>query len=351
VLALAACRDDGRGSAELGGVDRAASLITRFLEETLPVGASGSLVAARDGELVHCAGFGLADREARAAATCDTVYDIQSITKQFTAAAILKLELMGRLEVTDPIGTFLGPVPADKREITLHQLLTHTAGLIDALGGDYAQLTREEMVAGALASKLRWRPGAGYHYSNLGYSILAAVIEKVSGVGYEQFLAEQLFAPAGMTATGYVLPAWRPEQVAVEYDARGASHGRPFDHRWADDGPYWNLRGNGGLLTTARDMFRWHLALDGNEILDEQTKDKLFRPHVVATEGPGSSYGYGWVVQQSSDHGRVVWHDGGNDWNFSMFTRLLDERIMVFWVTNRYATGKSDRTSRGSSRS
>jgi CubicO group peptidase (beta-lactamase class C family) len=89
--------------------------IARFLHDTLPRGASGSLVAARDGEIVHCEGFGMADREARIAAGCDTVYDVMSMTKQFTAAAILKLEMMGKLDVTDPIGTYVGPAPADRR--------------------------------------------------------------------------------------------------------------------------------------------------------------------------------------------------------------------------------------------
>jgi CubicO group peptidase (beta-lactamase class C family) len=335
VLAPAAC---GSGEDPTGpeGGDLVDPAVERFLADTLPEGASGTLAAARDGELVHCDGFGMADREARVAAACDTVYDIQSITKQFTAAAILKLEMMGELRVSDPIGEHLGPAPSDKREITLHELLTHTAGLPAALGGDYERLSREQMVAAALASELRSPPGADYRYSNLGYSLLASIVEKASGMGYEEFLAEHLFAPAGMTQTGYVLPEWEPDMVAVEYDARGEPQGRPFEHPWADDGPYWNLRGNGGLLTTARDMFRWHLALEGGEVLDERAKRKLFTPHVLEFQGGASYYGYGWVVLRTDDHGRVVWHDGGNAWSFSLVTRLLDEGVVVFWTTNRY---------------
>ena len=138
-------------------------------------------------------------------------------------------------------------------------MLTHTSGLVDVLGGDYERQTRGSMLAGALESELQARPGAEYAYSNVGYSVLAAIVEKASGIGYEEFLAKHLFAPAGMTQTGYVLPDWEPGQVAVEYDRQGRPHGRPLDHPWASDGPYWNLRGNGGLLSTARDMFRWQL--------------------------------------------------------------------------------------------
>src|SRR3712207_1662857 len=258
--------------------------VGKFLDETLPDGTSGTVVAARGGSVAHCRGFGLADRDAKVAARCDTVYDTMSMTKQFTAAAILKLEMMGKLRVTDPLSKFVGPVPDDKRTITLHHLLTHTAGLTEQLGGDYEALSRREMLDGALESELRSAPGSEYSYSNLGYSILAAIIEQVSGRSYEEFLAENLFAPAGMTQTGYVLPEWKPDQVAVEYDENGEPKGKPFDHPWAEDGPYWNLRGNGGLLSTARDMFRWHVALRDDDVLSKSAKDKLFKPHVPEEE-------------------------------------------------------------------
>jgi CubicO group peptidase (beta-lactamase class C family) len=270
------------------------------------------------------------------AAGCDTVYDVMSMTKQFTAAAILKLETMGELRVSDRIGTHLGAVPRDKRRITLHHLLTHTSGLIDSLGGDYEPLSREQMLAGALDSKLRSRPGESHYYSNLGYSVLAAIVEKASGMGYEEFLAEHLFAPAGMTQTGYVLPRWTPGRVAVEYDPRGRPRGKPFDHPWADDGPYWNLRGNGGLLSTARDMFRWHLALERNEVLGRAAKRKLFKPHVREQPGGDSYYGYGWVITRPGRSGRVAWHNGGNGLSYGELTRLLGRGVMVFWVTNQY---------------
>jgi CubicO group peptidase (beta-lactamase class C family) len=336
VLMLSACGDGGRDPTAAEGRDPTNRSVARFLHDTLPKAASGTLVAARDGEMVHCQGFGLADRETHVAAGCDTVYDTMSMTKQFTAAAILKLEMMGKLRVSDPITAYIGPVPKDKREITVHHLLTHSSGLIDALGGDYEPVTREQMLAGALESRLRSRPGEKHHYSNLGYSVLGAIIEKVSGMGYEDFLAEHLFAPAGMTQTGYVLPEWRPHQVAVDYDARGRPHGRPFDHRWADAGPYWNLRGNGGLLSTARDMFRWHIALRRGTVLSRRAKKKLFKAHVREEPGGDSHYGYGWVVSESDRFGRVVWHNGGNRWSYGELARLLDAGVMVFWVTNQY---------------
>jgi CubicO group peptidase (beta-lactamase class C family) len=301
----------------------------------VPPGSSGSLVAALDGELVTCGGWGDADRAAGTAAGCDTVYDVMSMTKQFTAAAVLKLQMQGRLRVTDPIGAYLRDVPADKRAITVEQLLTHTSGLVDVLGGDYEEVSRSEMEAAAFSSEPVAEPGAAYLYSNAGYSLLAAIVEEASGTSYEEYLARHLFAPAGMTSTGYVLPKWQRADVAVEYDATGASQGRPNEQPWAADGPYWHLRGNGGLLSTARDMFRWHLALEGDRILDRDAKAALFEPWVREEPGGDSFYGYGWVVQDTPV-GRLLWHNGGNGWSYGELARIPDLRAMVFWVTNAY---------------
>lgn len=334
-LAVAGCGGNAMGvpRAARSAAEPVDRSIASYLDRTMPQGPGGTVVAARGAELAHCKGFGLADRAAGTPATCDTVYDVMSITKQFTAAAIMKLEMMGRLRTTDRIGTILGPVPADKRGITLHHLLTHTAGLAEGLGDDYEPVSREKMLDRALKSKLLSHPGAQFHYSNTGFSVLAAIIEKVSGTSYERFLAKHLFTPAGMTHTGYVLPKFSRSQVAVEYDENGASQSRPFDHPWAADGPYWNLRGNGGMLSTGRDMFAWHRALLGDTILSAAAKAKMFEPHarIPSTE---AAYGYGWGILHTKD-GRVAWHNGGNDWSFASYSRILRDGTMVYWVTNQ----------------
>lgn len=338
VAALVVLATACEGDRSQDPVDRPAPDARRaglFDPADLPDGSSGTLAAVVDGETLVCDGWGLADREAGTAAGCDTVYDVMSMTKQFTAAAILKLQMMGRLRVTDRIERFLGDVPTDKQGITVEHLLTHTSGLVEALGDDYEPVSRDELVGAALASDLRWPPGTRYLYSNVGYSLLAAVVEVASGDGYEEFLARHLLEPAGMASTGYVLPAWPAADVAVEYDGRGRPQGRPFEHPWAADGPYWNLRGNGGLLSTARDMARWFLALEGGEVLDADAKRELFRPRV--REGPraDSRYAYGWVVLDT-DYGPVQWHNGGNGWSYGEVARVPRAHAFVFWATNQY---------------
>lgn len=306
----------------------------RYLERTWPQGAGGTVLAARHGELLTCRGFGKADRRSGISAGCDTVYDVMSMTKQFTAAAILKLEMMGSLRVNDPLSRFLGPVPPEMEPITLHHLLTHSSGLPSSLGDDYEPVAREAMVARALESRLRSKPGAVYRYSNVGYSLLAAVVEEASGLSYERFLRRHVFRPAGMRQTGYVLPRWNQRNVAVEYDDRGRARGKPFEHPWADDGPYWNLRGNGGMLSTARDIYRWYLALRDDEILSREAKRKLFAPYVPETRSGDTHYGYGWVVVDPMRYGRIAWHDGGNGWSFGLMTLFRDRDAAIFWISN-----------------
>lgn len=328
-LALAAC---GASSDPAQAPPR--SEVDRFLDSVWPDGAGGTVLAAQGGRAVTCRAFGMADRESGTAARCDTVYDIGSITKQFTAAAVVALQAQGKLRVTDPVSRYVGPVPPDKRAITVHQLLTHTSGLVESLGDDDEPLSRDGMIAGALKSRLLSRPGTQYAYSNVGYSLLAAVVERASGVGYEQFLRTTLFGPAGMTSTGYVLPHWDRDRIAVEYDEDGRAQGRPTDHPWAPDGPYWNLRGNGGLLSTAGDMLRWHNALRGTKVLPAGARDALFTPY-VAEDGTGQTrYGYGWVIGAPGIPGRIAWHDGGNGLSYAVHIRSLDDGAMVFWVSN-----------------
>ncbi|MEU7579750.1 serine hydrolase domain-containing protein [Streptomyces sp. NPDC041068] len=315
-----------------GGERQGKEPIPDFLRRALPKGSSGTVIAARGEHLAYCGGFGAADRAAGTPASCGTVYDVMSITKQFTAAAILKLEVMGRLRVGDRISRFLGPVPQDKSDITIKHLLTHTSGLVEGLGDDYDRVSREDLVRRALASKPLSAPGKRFHYSNTGYSLLAAIVEKASGEGYEPFLARHLFAPAGMKHTGYVLPHWPRKLIAVEYDDKGRGQGRPVDHPWAADGPYWNLRGNGGMLSTAHDMLRWHRALSDDTVLPDRARRALFAPQ-VRVPGTDEAYGYGWNVRDTAD-GRLAWHDGGNGWSLGLLARWPDDDTLVYWVSN-----------------
>ena len=191
------------------------SALDDYLRTAEAYGFDGQVVVEREGRVVLDRAYGFADRESARRTTRDTQYGIASQTKQFTATAILLLEQQGRLHVTDTIDKFIDNVPADKKDITIHQLLTHTSGLPQGdLVNDFEAKSAGEMIATVLAAPRK--PAGEWRYSNAGYNLLGAIIEKASGTTYDAFLREQLFRPAGMTRTG-VIGADRVTDGAVAY--------------------------------------------------------------------------------------------------------------------------------------
>lgn len=328
----------GRSSTEVptrGIVEgNVAERVDAFITDVASKGYAGSLVVEKDGTLILAKGYGFANRKEKVPVTPDTIFDIGSVTKQFTAAAILKLEEQGKLKVEDTISLYFDNVPKDKQNITLHQLLTHTAGFPESLGDDYDPVLRDAYIDLAMRTKLTNPPNETYSYSNAGYSLLAAIIELLTGASYETYLRNSLFEPAGMMQTGYILPDWQGNNLAHGYTTTllGFSRyaGTPLDYPFAEDGPYWNLRGNGGILSTAMDMYRWHQALQENIILSETTRQKMFTPYV--SEGywwQESHYGYGWVIMSTSQ-GTLQTHNGGNDIFHADIHRYVGADVFIF---------------------
>jgi CubicO group peptidase (beta-lactamase class C family) len=319
-------------------VDRVEGPLGRELDERMNerarAGFSGVLFVAKDGDVVIAKGYGLANRERQIPFTSRTVFDIGSITKQFTGAAIAKLESQGKLTADDTLGKYFQNVPADKSPITLFHLLTHSAGLKGDFGGDYQPASREWIVDQALQSKLLFAPGQGHRYANSGFSLLAAVIEQVTGQPYEAYLREQLWRPAGMQHTGYLLPKWDLDTVAHGYKGN-TDWGTPLDKKWAEDGPYWNLRGNGGVLSTVWDLYRWHQALLGDQVLSKEAKAKMFSRRVKEGPDADSWYSYGWVLTDSPRRTKVIQHNGGNGVFHADFIRYVDDGVVIIVASNR----------------
>ncbi len=241
--------------------------------------------------------------------------------------------MAGKLKVEDTLGRFFPEAPADKAAITLHQLLTHTSGLRDTFGEEYDPVTRQELLRRVFASRLLGPPGRRYRYSNGGYSVLAAVVEVASGETYDHYLRGRLFAPAGMRHTGFRLPARELALAAHGYTADG-DWGTPLDHPWAADGPYWDLRGNGGILSTTGDLYRWHLALAGDRVLSRPEREKYIKPYVSEGRWAKTDYGYGWSVGKSPTGKLEVSHIGGNAAFESDFRRYLGDDAVIILSGN-----------------
>ncbi len=305
--------------------------LDRYLTES---GFEGVALVAKDGKVVLLKGYGIADREKNEPYATDTIVSIGSITKQFTAAAILKLEQEGKLKIEDTVGKFFKDAPDDKRGITLHQLLTHTAGLESDFAKDYDPVGRDEYVKRILGSKLKSKPGSEHFYANSGYSLLAAIVELASGQPYETYLREHVFLPAGMKETGYRIPKWEARRVPVGY-RDGKRWGTMLDKAWASDGPYWALRGNGGIESTLTDLWAWSRALDGDAVLSATQRKKLFTPYVKEGPNADSHYAYGWAIFTTPWNTKLIAHDGGNGVFSADFRRYVDDGIVVL-------TGSSD---------
>lgn len=295
-------------SVPVRAVDEAAlrGAFESYLDRMAEYGFSGAVLVAHDGKVLLNRGYGLADRERGIPNTAETVFTTGSLSKQFTAAAILRLEEEGKLRTTDSLTRFFDSVPEDKRGITLHQLLTHTSGVVPLVtfNRDQLETDRDAFVRRTLATPLRNPPGAAYLYSNAGYSLLAAVVEKVSGRPFAEFLRDELFALAGLRRTGYL-----PDTAGVPV-ARLYGGGRDNGSVLGDGVPPWGIRGAGGIATTTADMLRWYQALQGGKVLSEAERGKLFTPYVGMGPMGGARYAYGWAVFEGPA-GRMIAHNGG----------------------------------------
>jgi CubicO group peptidase (beta-lactamase class C family) len=307
--------------------------IDNYMRSGVETGYAGTLLVARDGRIILNKGYGLADQEAGIPNTPETIFDIGSNTKQFTAVAIMKLVDQGKLLTTDRLGELLDDVPADKRDITVHQLLTHSSGLDAGFGGDFDGTTKEEFLAKAFASELISEQGE-YRYSNAGYSLLAAIIEEVSGSDYESYLRQNILMPIGLKHTGYLLPDWGQQSLARQYWHGAISRGTTVERYLEDGDVSWNLVGNGGLASTSGDLFQWLEALRTGKVLSDSSQDQIFAQHVKISEEAERYYGYGWGVQIGQCGKTLVRHNGSNGIYYSSIIWHPEDDLTIIYASN-----------------
>jgi CubicO group peptidase (beta-lactamase class C family) len=313
-----------------------------YMRQMNEKGLSASVMCVKDDKVLLNGGYGFSNQENKVPNTTSTVSTVGSITKQFTAAAILKLESQGKISVDMTLGDLLPNVPEDKAKITVHQLLTMSAGFVEAFGDDYEKLDRDLFLDRAMKSNLVFEPGSSFLYSNVSYSILGALIEILSGLDYESFCRVHLWLPAGMKNTGYVLPDWNSLQVAVGYNKKGENTGTSLEKNWDTNGPYWNLKCNGGVLSTCEDMHKWYTALRGEDILNIKQKIKMYTPYMAEDPESRSHYGYGWSLVTTQRNTHLITHNGGNGIFFADYLNYEDENTFVYVSSNASKRGMQD---------
>jgi CubicO group peptidase (beta-lactamase class C family) len=290
----------------------------------------GACVAVLQDEVPVCRrAYGLANVENRVAATTATNYRLASLTKQFTAAAILLLAEEGRLSIDDPILKWLPTLPQAADAIVIRHLLTHTSGLIDyedlIPDGTIVQL-RDADVLGLLEAENRgfFPPGTGYRYSNSGYSLLALIVGRASRQDFASFLRQRIFQPLGMQNT----VAFEAGKSVVAHRAFGYSASRQSWTR-TDQSLTSATLGDGGIYSSIDDLGRWDAALDGGRLLRPASLHLAFQP-ATQTDDPAVQYGFGWRIS-----GETRWHSGESIGFRNVIVRYPERRFTVIVLTNR----------------
>lgn len=306
--------------------------IDEILERASRDGSGFAVVIEIGDELVLEKGYGLAIRDGHVPFTPDTVAQVGSLTKQFTATALLDLVEKGRVELDAPVSRYIPEIPATAAAITPRQLLTHSSGLPEYCGPDFEAIGRSEFVRRCLAMPLAFKPGTRTAYSNVGYSAIALIIETASGRPYADYLRDEILKPAGLLDTGYFLSNHESTDLAHGY-LDGQDRGNIRDRISALDGDWWNLKGNGGMQASATDMYRWYRALNEPGTLSPRLRQWLTAPHTDWNDGVAE--GFGWFFR--SEDGSAVdqmSHAGSDGVFFSYYWHRIEEDAFMYFVGN-----------------
>jgi CubicO group peptidase (beta-lactamase class C family) len=287
---------------------------------------NGSVLIARDGEIIYHRVFGFADFETGEKLDMNSPFYIASISKQFTAMSIMMLNEQKRLRYDDTLSKYFPELPAYANQITIRHLLTHTSGLPDHLkSGNHAANLSNQDVLDFLVKRdsLAFRPGEQFAYSNSGYVLLAMIIEKASGRLYHTFLKESIFEPLDM------------HHSLVYDESKPTIPGRSVGYNMFGEEDDYNIltTGAGGIYSTAEDLFKWDQALYQEKIVKAQTLKEAFAPYTLH-DGRKSYYGYGWRIVDCHK-GKTVEHAGRFGGFKTYLGRQLGRKETIILLTNK----------------
>lgn len=307
--------------------------IDAFLVKTYPANEPGAAVlAVKDGQVILRKGYGMANLELGIPMKPGMVFRVGSITKQFTATGIMMLAEEGKLSIEDEITKFLPDFPTHGHKITVHHLLTHTSGIRSYTGmPDWYPLMRKDMKVQELIDIFKnqpmdFTPGERFLYNNSGYFLLGAVIEKVSGKTYEEFIDEKIFKPLGMKNSYYGSHSRIIPNRASGYEKEG-KHFQNADYLSMTQ-PY----AAGSLLSTVDDLYRWNQAVEAGKVISEESLKRMFTPTKL-NNGKTQDYGYGWSLGTLFGE-KLIAHGGGINGFVTYAVRVPEKNVFVTVLTN-----------------
>jgi CubicO group peptidase (beta-lactamase class C family) len=304
----------------------------------------------KDGKVLLNKGYGLANVELSAPASPDTVYRVYSVTKQFTAVAVLLLADDQKLSLDDPISKYLPDAADTWRGVTIRHLLSHTSGIPDYtdvpgfFGHIRVDSTPQELIAPLKTQPLQFTPGTRCRYSNANYYLLGMIVEKISGVPFEQFVADRIFRPAGMSASqlddmtdiirnranGY---QWIGENVSKPPPIVTGYHGRKNVLQNAVYVSPTRLWAAGGVVSCVNDLIRWEEVLSGGKLLKAETAREMTQPYKMS-DGQEGDYGFGNELGEIKGH-HFAGHQGSGVGFNSAVLRLVDDHMTVIVLCNQ----------------
>jgi len=294
-------------------------------------GPGGVFLVSQKGKPVYKKAFGMANLELDAKLNTNSIFQIGSMTKQFTAIAILMLEEQGKLKVNDPISKYIPSYP-NGNNITIHHLLTHTSGIKDFTKmktiSDIAQkeMTPEQMVDFFKNEPVDDAPGEKFDYNNSGYVVLGYIIELTSGGTYEDFIKKNIFDKIGMTYSYYASDRKVIKNRAYGYHKKSSGYVNKTVINFSV--PF----SSGSLMSTLDDMLKWQNALNQNLLLSQKNKMKAFTKYKL-NNGQEIEYGYGWHLKNIN--GIATREHGGSVFGFkSMAVYIPSEDIYVLGFSN-----------------
>lgn len=297
--------------------------LDEYLTRVSGFGYSGATLVVKDGAVLLRKGYGMANDADRFPVTPDTIFDPGSHAKTFTAAAMMRLVVQGRVALSDPIGRFLPDAPQDKRTITIEQLLSHTAGLdrdfpVIAPSAEYEEVSRTEALRRIFATELIDTPGNDYSYSNLGFILAAAIVETAAQQPFRDFVRSEILTPLGLSNTGFwgALPPAPDERLARSYNVDGTQTA----NLRVRSGTTWADLGGGQMVTTIDDLYAWMTAMRGDAFLPAELRDRMWTP----VKGP---YGLGWFIDEGPGGRRI--HHGGDIAGFGSELAWYPEHNLV----------------------
>jgi CubicO group peptidase (beta-lactamase class C family) len=304
---------------------RAVPMTDRLDETAAAGGFAGAVVVSKSGQVLLTKGYGFADHSAKRPITSSTRFRIASLTKPIMATAVMLLETRGALSLSARLDAYLGDLPDAWRPLTIHQLLTHTAGLVQpnaAARAPLADLADRSPLTAAFQFRDRpmvAAPSEKYFYSALGYTLLAAIVEKVSGRSFNSFLRAEVFEPLNMNDTGPSERETRPS-LAVGYRRTGDV--------LEPTAPDFQFVGAGHLYSTIDDLRRWDEALWAGRVVPRASIEKM-----LTQVRPDVGYGYGFNIT-TVDGRRMVGHGGSTDGFTATFERYPDHELTVIALSN-----------------